>query len=586
MPRPIKIIIAGVDKFTGMLEQTMRGIDKVGSKMRNIGKKMTMGLTLPIVGLGIASVGFASSYQSSMERVRVLTGASTEQFSQLNQMASNIGKTTYMSSIQAAEGMKLMVNQGFSIQGVMGGLPGMIELSELAEIGLSDSIQVASTITKGYNKNINDMAKINDMLVVTARKGGIGVNELAQGLSSMSPVAQTFGVSMEDMLAVIGTLGSKGIEISKSLMGVKTALSSLVKPGNSAMEVFNKVGIKKGDIFTSEGKLKSLTDIFNTFSKAGLKSSDMVQIFGNRAGPIMSVLLSGGGKSLEDFKKNLTGVTGTADKLSAAIEMTTAERLEKFKALISTTAQTLGVKLLPAVNGILEKVSGWISKLGELNPKTLQTIMVIAGIVAAIGPLVLGIGGLIGALSQVVMGVKLLSSAFVFLATNPVGWIILGIAALIAITVLLIKNWDSVKKFFVTIWTFISKIFQSKIGLIITVFNPFLGLPLLIVANWEKVVGIFKTVSEWTGKVWDKFKNLIGANATISTKMGLVTPEGNAVPAGTLTRETANAGSQKTTVENKTKIVIDNKNDSRVRTSTDKGDVNLESYTGEVIPAY
>lgn len=47
---------AGLNRADKKFEGFQNKMQKVGEGMSNVGKKMTMGLTLPIVGLGVAGV--------------------------------------------------------------------------------------------------------------------------------------------------------------------------------------------------------------------------------------------------------------------------------------------------------------------------------------------------------------------------------------------------------------------------------------------------------------------------------------------------------------------------------------------------
>lgn len=79
-----------------------------------------------------------------------------------------------------------------------------------------------------------------------------------------------------------------------------------------------------------------------------------------------------------------------------------------------------------------------------MSPETQKLILVIGGIVAAIGPLLVIIGKLATGIGAIIKVAPMLGSAFTML-TGPVGLIIAGIAAAIAIGVLLYKNWDKIK---------------------------------------------------------------------------------------------------------------------------------------------
>jgi hypothetical protein len=93
--------------------------------------------------------------------------------------------------------------------------------------------------------------------------------------------------------------------------------------------------------------------------------------------------------------------------------------------------------VIPKLREFAEMISNVFARFRELSPETQATIGKIILLVAAIGPA-------LQIISKLITIVKSLSAALLFLNANPVGAIIIGIAALIAIGVLLYKNWDTV----------------------------------------------------------------------------------------------------------------------------------------------
>lgn len=92
-----------------------------------------------------------------------------------------------------------------------------------------------------------------------------------------------------------------------------------------------------------------------------------------------------------------------------------------------------------------------------------------------------------------------------FVAT-PIGWIVLGIGALIATVYLAIKYWDewtgALQRFGQWVWSGLVSVFQTITGwfsglpgwiqFAIAAFVPFIGIPLLIANHWDAIVQFFE----------------------------------------------------------------------------------------------
>jgi len=70
----IIIRIVGEDKFTPVMKNTQASIQNLGRSISGIGQTMTMGITMPIVGMGGAAVLAASNFEESMNKTKVVFG--------------------------------------------------------------------------------------------------------------------------------------------------------------------------------------------------------------------------------------------------------------------------------------------------------------------------------------------------------------------------------------------------------------------------------------------------------------------------------------------------------------------------------
>jgi hypothetical protein len=97
-------------------------------------------------------------------------------------------------------------------------------------------------------------------------------------------------------------------------------------------------------------------------------------------------------------------------------------------------------------------------------------------------------------------------------AATPFGMVSLAIVGLIAVGVLLWKNWDKVVGFFKGAWAWLTALFH-KTPTWVLLMVPFIGVPLAIIKNWDKIKPFFAKVLGWiTGfakSMWKGGANLV-----------------------------------------------------------------------------
>ena len=165
--------------------------------------------------------------------------------------------------------------------------------------------------------------------------------------------------------------------------------------------------------------------------------------------------------------QNLDSITKQVTGSSEAYLKTTAGATEALKVNMDNLQETIGQALAPALNSVVAAITPIVSKVADWimqHPELTKWIVIIVGALA----------GLLAVLSGLALILPVIITSFTIL-TGPIGLVILAIAALIAVTVLLVKNWDKIKAYFQALWADIVAIFKSSIDGIVGYFNNLIG---------------------------------------------------------------------------------------------------------------
>ena len=135
----------------------------------------------------------------------------------------------------------------------------------------------------------------------------------------------------------------------------------------------------------------------------------------------------------------------------------TANQMRKAKAAFEELQVVVGTKLLPAITPLIEKLGAMIDWFAKLPSPIQDGIIVVGGLAAALGPVLLVVG-------QLTTAIPLLSKAMLFLFANP---IILGAAALIGGIYLAWKNWDKITAVVQRVYQGVKTWLQDKLGAVL-----------------------------------------------------------------------------------------------------------------------
>ena len=96
------------NQLKGLTDSSKTTSDKftsLGSGLKTLGQNMSTYVTLPLAGIGAASVKTAADFEKSMDNVSALSGATGDDLKKLENLAREMGSTTQFSASEAADAL-------------------------------------------------------------------------------------------------------------------------------------------------------------------------------------------------------------------------------------------------------------------------------------------------------------------------------------------------------------------------------------------------------------------------------------------------------------------------------------------------
>lgn len=485
---PLSVVLGAIDNLSGPLDRVGGKIGAIGKNLTRAGRQLTVGATLPIVGLGTATLVASGRFQESMNAVQAITSATAEDFGALRGQALELGRTTPFSASQVADAMTELATAGFATNEILATTPSVLALASASSEDLAHSAEILAGTLRASHKPASDAAKVADILTNAVAGSAVELADLAEGIKVSNPVLTGMGISLEENVALLGRLGDNMFQGSLAGTALKRSVTALALAEPVAQSTLAKLGIFRDDILDAEGNVKSITGVVDLLERKGATTSDVLAIFGERAGPAMAALVGVGSASIVELEKTV-GKSGTAAELA---EVRMRGLMGGTRGLTSATEGLMiaigDSGLLAAVTDVVKGLTGWVQGLAETNPEVLRLAVGALAVTAAVGPALLLIGNGIKLFGLAASGVKLLGTAFGFLAANPIVAAVAGLTALVLVGSHLIENWGAVKKAARETWAFVSDAVGSALG---WVWEQLGKLARLVLPTWlENLLGL------------------------------------------------------------------------------------------------
>ena len=469
------------------------------------------------------------------------TGKVSAQYKDIDNLATRLGDRLPGTTADFKNLMTMLIRQGMSAQTVLGGTG---EAAALLAVQLKKSPEAAAEMaaklqdaTRGTEK---EMLAIMDQ-VQRLYYAGTDDSNILGAFSKLSPALDTLKIkgesAMKMMSPLVGMLDQAGLSGESAGNALRKVFTRMMDTEKIA-KVTDGTGISLN--FTDgKGEFGGLDKAYEQLAK--LKAVNTEQrlqilqgIFGDDAETLqaLNTMIEKGKAGYEEFAKKMEAQAslnqrvndqlGTLTNLWDAASGTFTNFLAKMGESIAPELKDL-TKWIGDVN---EKLSNWAAQ----NPETANTIMKIVAAVGIFLTVVTGIGAAIsaiivpialakfsffslfgvfsgggGAISTIIgwlgrLGMALggfAAKAAVFLVTNPFGWAILAVTAI----VLLWRNWETVKSALISGWNWINNVFSQNP--ILNFVFPFIGIARLIVNNWGVIKTFFANLWASISATWN-----------------------------------------------------------------------------------
>lgn len=414
---------------------------KIGKGMSSAGRKMSMGVTLPIVAMGAGIIKTAANFEQGMNRVRALTGATGSDFDRLRGQARELGSTTQFTAKESADAMGFLAMAGFNTNQILGAMPGTLQLAAAAQLDLAASADIVSNVLTGYQMDVAELSRVNDVLVKTFTSANVDLSMLGQAMKVAGPIAASIGLEFEEVSAAVGLFGNAGIQGAQAGTHLRNVIARLADLTPDAEKALKRLGVDKEQLVDSAGNVKSLSAVIHALGPHANRTKELVEIFGMRTGPMLAALLGQGGDALDEFTAELKESGGTAERIAETQMEGAYGAMKRLTSAVEGLALAIADSgLLEWFTGMVEKLTNFVQNLSKTNPKMLKLGTIIAGLVAAIGPLLMaigfiasGLGALISVFSAVGGAIVAVGGTLAAITVGPIGLLLAAVGALVGV---------------------------------------------------------------------------------------------------------------------------------------------------------
>lgn len=394
-------------------EQKLKGLS---SAFSTVGGGLTKGLTLPLVGVGVASVGVATKFESAMSQVAATMGITTEQikngnkdFENLQKTALNMGATTKYTASEAAEGLNILAQAGLSADESIKAIPTVLNLASAGAMSLDSAATYVTASVKGFGDSMDNAQKYADLMAKGATLANTDVRGLGEALSGVSATANNYKQSVDSTTLSLLRLAEQNITGGEASTMLARAMADIYTPTSKAKKALDELGISAYD---GSGKARDFNDIVDELSKAFAGMSDEEanatknQIFTTYGMNAFNKMTATTTETVDKFKTGLKDATGSAAQQAETQLDNLKGSLTLLQSALEGAGIVIGQRLTPYIRKLADGINVLVTKFNNLTDAQQDMIVKIGLVVAVIGPVMLIMSKLFKFVSMAVTAFK------------------------------------------------------------------------------------------------------------------------------------------------------------------------------------
>ncbi|MBZ3641413.1 phage tail tape measure protein [Enterococcus casseliflavus] len=437
----------------------LQKIEEAGEKVSNVGKKMSVGVTAPIMAAGAAGLAAFSEVDEAMDTIIQKTGATGDVADSLATSFENVGSNTHLELQTVGEAIGEVNTQfGFMDKKLEDSTDYLLKYADINNTDVSQAAIYARQSIEAYELSYDDLNDVLDVTTKTSQNTGQSVDDLMKKAIDGAPQIKQLGLSFDEGVTLIGKFEQAGVDSSTMLSKMSKASVVYAKDNLSLQD-----GLKGtiDSILNAKDETEALRIANEVFGKGSDKMVDAIKRGTFTLDDLAKVAKESGGTVADTFAE-------TEDPIDAA-----NRAMNNAKFALADVGESVQISLLPFFEMAIDALKSFKGWWDSLDQGTKNWIITLAGIAAVIGPALVVIGTLMSSVTKITAGVKDLATVWSGLGKLfglSGGWFAVAVIAIAALVAGLVWAYNNVEWF----RNGVNAFFQGVSDIAVEVFN-FMG---------------------------------------------------------------------------------------------------------------
>ena len=225
-----------------------------------------------VAGAANSAVQFTVELEKKLAQLEAISGSTGGEMEVLSGKILDVARNSAFSTAELADASITLAQAGFSAQDISQALGAASNLAIAAGASMSDSVDLITSAIGSYNLQASEAERVSAGLIAALNGSKLSLEQVRLGLSYVGATAAENNLSLEETVAVMGTLAQAGIRSGSTIgTGVRQLLVDLQSPSKKLTETMTRLGLTFDDI---DVKTLGVEGVLKNLASAGFNSAE------------------------------------------------------------------------------------------------------------------------------------------------------------------------------------------------------------------------------------------------------------------------------------------------------------------------
>ena len=375
--------LAEAQRSTRGFLASLLSLDKIATSIKGFFMGLGMVIMTQVIGAFKQLTNIIQDFERANSKLASVLGTTIDGVSRLTDQAKYLGRTTTATASQVTGLQTELAKLGFTQDVIEKLTPSVLKFAKAVDTDLSSAAAFAGAAMRMFNKDADQAEAVMASFAVATTKSALDFHKLEASLSTVGPVANAFGFSLEETTALLGQLSNAGFDASSAATATRNILLNLADANGDLAKALG-------------GPVTNLDELVNGLNKLNAEGVDLakaLELTDERSVAAFSTFLNGS-DSILALRDSITDCTGDFQQMAATMADNAAGSFAGFQSAV----EGLILKFF-AFREALKTLYEW----GTAVVNWLGTFIdALTPVGTAIGFVVKTVGGLISVLGSVI----------------------------------------------------------------------------------------------------------------------------------------------------------------------------------------